>query len=121
MQTQEEQNAADAAFAARALDLLADEPVPAALETRILNDFDRLAAAPSLAARLAQAIRRASETIWPGAPLWQPACVLALSLILGLAAGMLVPSSALVHDNSDVMQTASLDAPPQLDLSGGEL
>jgi hypothetical protein len=119
MQTQDNQD--PAAFAARALALLGEEPAPAALEARILADFDRVAARPSLLTRFVRLLEDTSEVVWPGAPVWQPASVLALALAAGLAAGLMVPSTALARDTSDSIQTASLDSVPQLDLSGGEL
>lgn len=124
MQTQDEQNDADAAFAVRALSLLADEPVSSDLTARILDDFDRVATAqPALGLRLAHRLRALGDLLWPGAPLWQPASVLAFSLILGLAAGLLLPSSALAAGDATQLASASvsLETPPSLDLSGKEL
>ncbi len=34
---------------------------------------------------------RLGETVWPGAPLWQPACALALSLMIGLGVAAFAP------------------------------
>lgn len=126
METQDEQNAEDAAFAARALAVFANEPAGAVLEARILADFDRLIVPrPSYAARVKRALQGLGDTLWPGAPLWQPASVLALSLAAGLAAGLLLPSSALDGGASDTTQVASqsvsLETPPAFDLSSGEL
>lgn len=61
--------------------------VPPALERRILADFERLAARGTFAA----ALRRLGETIWPGVPVWQPVCALALSLMIGLGVAAFAP------------------------------
>lgn len=86
-------------------DLLKDlpsVPVRAGLQHRILADFD------------AQALRRRSsllgrfrDAVWPGAPLWRPATILAAALVMGVVAGNYVPLE-------DAEQTASiaLDQPP---------
>jgi hypothetical protein len=126
MEPQDEQNASDAAFASRALAVFADEKAGAGLEARILADFDRLVVPrPLRAAKAMRVLHGLSEAVWPGAPVWQPASVLALSLIVGLAAGLLLPSSVLGGGTSDTTQLASqsvsLETPPSFDLSGGEL
>ncbi|MDR3526245.1 MAG: hypothetical protein P4L57_03130 [Rhizomicrobium sp.] len=100
----------DAAFASKFLKALPTQAVPAALEARILADFDRLALGRGKGwmARFASGW---SELLWPGAPLWQPASLLALSLVVGLTAGAFVPSSTAastdqtyaVADTSSVM------------------
>ena len=108
----------DGAFAQRALSRLPSVAVPPALEARILADFDAAAARRrrtlwNAPARLMGAWR---DAVWPGAPAWKPATVLALSLMIGLAAGALVPSSALTRD--DQTQVSSSDSNSVLDISG---
>lgn len=108
----------DKEFADQLLKSLATTPVPAGLESRILADFDRLAAEGRFsggpAARLKHFAQRWADRLWPGAPVWQPASVLALSLAVGLMAGAFVPSlsssrstttseSTLLADTSSVM------------------
>ncbi|MGC9952768.1 MAG: hypothetical protein ABSD21_00615 [Rhizomicrobium sp.] len=110
----------DAAFAARVLTGLPDVPVPGVLEARILDDFDTVAAKRkaslrALAVRLVQSLR---DAVWPNAPAWKPASIFVLSLLIGLAAGSLVPTSALTSVNSDEIATAAPDVVPDLDLSG---
>ncbi len=61
--------------------------VPAALERRILADFDSIAARWTLA----KALRRAADLVWPGAPAWAPACAFALSLMIGLGVAAFAP------------------------------
>ena len=110
----------DALFAARVLAGLPSDPVPGTLEARILADFDAVAAkrkAPLWALALRPA-RRLRDVVWPSAPAWQPASVFALSLLIGLAAGSLVPTSALTSVNSGQNETAAVDTVPDLDLSG---
>ena len=110
----------DAAFAARVLAELPDVPTPGALEARILADFDAVAAKrrASLRALLLHPAVSLRDAVWPGAPAWKPASVFALSLLIGLAAGTLVPSSALTSVNSAQDETAAVDTVPNLDLSG---
>jgi len=93
-------------------------PVRPALEARILADFDRVAAAraPGLLARL---IARWRDKLWPGAPVWKPASVLALSLAVGLVAGVLMPASSDAGTSaSSEQQVAAGDAPPVVNMSG---
>jgi len=110
---------ADAAFATRALAALPVAKPSAVLENRILADFDAVAAkrkrAPwQVATRW---VRRFGDAVWPGAPAWQPVTILALSLLLGLAAGTQVPASAVTTSETS-NQTLTLDAAPVLELSG---
>lgn len=108
----------DVQFVARALSALPSVAVPAALEARILADFDVLAARLKSApwfVRLTQGMR---DVVWPGAPVWKPAAVLALSLIIGLAAGAFVPSSDVLPAGSAVQsQSLAYDTTPALDLA----
>jgi hypothetical protein len=110
----------DAAFAARVLAGLPDVPVPGALEVRILADFDAAAARrkSSLWNWALHPVRSLRDAVWPGAPAWQPASVFALSLLIGLAAGTLVPSSALTNAGFVQDETPAVDTVPNLDLSG---
>lgn len=101
-----------------ALDLAPQIVVPAALGPRILWAFDeeaRLRRA-GVFAPLAKAIERARDIIWPGAPLWQPASALAVSLIVELVVGILVPSDVYAHGEGDAGATATLADTPLADL-----
>jgi len=80
----------NAGFADRLLKALPTTAVSPALEARILADFDRVAHGHGGMARFAA---RWADRLWPGAPLWQPVAALALSLVIGLAAGTFVPTS----------------------------
>ena len=110
----------DAAFASRMVATLPAETASAALEARILADFDaalvRRRFSPRFAAaKLAEGLR---DLVWPSAPAWKPASVFALSLLLGLAAGVFVPATSTETDNSDQVQTVALDSAPSLDILG---
>jgi hypothetical protein len=111
----------DRAFAEAALKELPSVAVPSALQARILADFDAVAAkhapqASQAPGALAQRLRRWRDALWPGAPLWKPASVLALSLLIGLSAGALMPASTSAAPSEQTL--AALDATPVLDLSG---
>jgi hypothetical protein len=81
----------DKHFADKVLKGLPTVAVSQGLEARILADFDRLSARrPS--GVLAMLSHGWSERLWPGAPVWQPISLLALSLIVGLTAGAFLPS-----------------------------
>ena len=110
----------DAVFAARILSDLPGVPVPGTLEARILADFDSVAAKrnASLWAWLLRPARGLRDAVWPGAPAWKPASVLALSLLIGLMAGTLVPASALTSVSSVQDETTVVDTVPNLDISG---
>lgn len=107
----------DAAFAQRAVSSLPSVPVPGGLEARILADFDAVTARRRRSLAPGRLVRRWRDTMWPGAPMWKPAAVLALSLAVGLAAGAMVPSSAFVQQ--DQAQVSSLDTTTStLEISG---
>lgn len=105
----------DAAFTAGVLGRLPTTAVPPALEARILADFDRIAAGHGLVWKLAARWR---DLLWPGAPVWRPAGLLAASLAIGLLAGALIPTSSLAASSSgSTEQTlAAMDTTSPLDL-----
>jgi hypothetical protein len=109
----------DARFADELFAALRGTPVPSGLEARILADFDRMAArhAPGMLSRL---LLRWRDAVWPGAPVWKPASVLAFSLAVGLMAGVLVPSSDLSASTTTTtdQQYAAGDAPPVVTMAG---
>jgi len=109
---------ADAEFATRVLAALPAEAPSAALEVRILADFDAASARRDRSpwVKAARIAHQFGDAIWPGVPAWQPVSVLALSLLIGLAAGTFVPAWTISSDASS--QTLTLDAPPALDTSG---
>jgi hypothetical protein len=91
---------------------LGREPVgaSAALENRLLDDFDRVTRRWSWA-RLARA---AAERVWPGAPLWQPACAFALAFGVGLGVAAFAPLDVVPPDDRAV-GAFTLDAAPDTD------
>jgi len=112
----------DARFADRALASLPATAVPSALEARILADFDHVAArrAPGTLSRI---FNRWRDAVWPSAPVWKPASVLAASLVIGVMAGALVPASdfasnASTSTTSSDQQYAAGDAPPVVNMAG---
>ncbi len=84
----------DAAFVDALMSHLPTTAVPSSLEARILADFDRIAERNKPGA-MKRWMLRWRDRVWPGAPVWQPASLLALSLAIGLAVGAFVPTSSL--------------------------
>jgi hypothetical protein len=68
--------------------------VSAALERRVLADFDRIAARWTLT----RLIDRVADALWPGAPVWQPACAFAAALVIGLGVAAFAPLDASAPD-----------------------
>ncbi len=97
----------DAVLVGKLLQALPSAAVSPALEARILADFDRLAFARSNGWMAHFAVRW-GELLWPGAPLWQPVSLLALSLVVGLTAGAFVPSATASDQSFAVADTSSV-------------
>ncbi len=110
-----DENRHDAEFAADLLRRLPTTPVSAALEARILSDFDHIVGKNTPGA-LIRLMRRWRDALWPGAPVWQPASLLALSLVIGLMAGTLVPTSTLSASTTSDQSLAAVETTPALDL-----
>jgi len=89
----------------RLLALAPAREVPAALERRILADFDRIAARGSLG----KALRRAADLVWPGVPAWAPACAFALSLMIGLGVAAFAPLELPQSDEAAFAVDQSVD------------
>lgn len=107
----------DAAWLDGALDELTSVAVSAALESRILASFDAVARRreTSLGAAVHRLAARLRDAVWPGAPAWQPAMVLAVSLLIGVVAGSLVPYEDMAMASADQTASIALDAPPDFD------
>ena len=101
----------DAVWTTETLKALPTVPVPAALQQSILASFDAV-----IARRQAGAIARFRDFVWPGAPAWRPAVALALSLVIGVAVGTLVPLEGAMADSNEQTVSVALDAPPSFDL-----
>jgi hypothetical protein len=99
---------------ARALDLaLSSSPPPAisaALERRLLSDFDRAQRRWSLR----KLIDSVTQIVWPGAPIWQPAAVFGLALAFGIALAILAPLDLRPSEDGSTSVFA-LDATPDSD------
>jgi hypothetical protein len=81
------------------------------LQQNILASFDAVAAR-----RRSSVFVRFRDLVWPGAPVWRPAAVLSLSLVIGLVAGTLVPLESAMADNGEQATSVALDAPPSFGL-----
>jgi len=108
-----ERDNTDALWADAALKRLPAVPVPPALGSRILKDFDRLAERRRAGFRGWYA--RATAAIWPGVPVWRPAIAFGAALAIGLAVGVLLPlqdEAAASEQSASIM----LDAPPAFEI-----
>src|SRR6201995_2513955 len=93
----------------------AARPVPApALERRILADFDRANARWSFA----KFARGLADTVWPGAPAWQPAAVFGLALLVGLGVAAFAPFDIAQQDDASA-NVFALDGSPDVDAGQG--
>jgi len=108
------ESAEDAARLDRLLAAAAAPAVPAALERRILADFDRIASRWSFA----KLLRRAADAVWPGAPVWQPACAFAVALLIGTGVAAFAPFDIPQQDDASTSVFA-LDAAPDGDAGQG--
>ena len=113
------ESAQDAARLNRLLDAAPAPTVPAALERRIMADFERVrrhAEEERTAARwtVAKALRRIADAVWPGAPVWQPACAFALALLIGTGVAAFAPLDLPQQDD-----TFALGGPPDIDIGHG--
>ena len=89
-------------------------PVSAALERRLLDDFDRAQWRWSVG-KLADAV---AEAVWPGAPVWQPACALGLALAAGLGIALFAPFD--IPQQDDVSSNVfALDTVSDVDAGNG--
>lgn len=79
--------AAEAVRLDQALSAARDVPVAGALDARVMADFDRAARRWSLR-KFAGAL---ADAVWPGAPLWQPACAFGLALVIGVGLAAFAP------------------------------
>ena len=105
---------ADALWLASLFKDLPPVPVTPALQARLLASFDAVAERRRSGVR--GFLRRLGETVWPGAPTWQPAAVLAASLAIGIAAGTFVPVEQALADGVEQPGVVALDAIPNFDL-----
>ena len=88
--------------------------VPPALQRRILADFDKVQSRWTFAS----ALRRTADAIWPGAPVWQPACAFALAFVIGTGVAAFAPFDIPQQDDASAGVFA-LDAAPDIDAGQG--
>jgi len=100
----------DAMWAEALMKDLPSVPATAGLESRILADFDRIAARTPTDRRGWLAGLR--DAVWPGVPVWRPAAVLAAALAIGVIMGSTVP----LEDSAEQAASIALDEPPSFDL-----
>jgi preprotein translocase subunit Sec61beta len=84
----------DQAFADRAVKRLPLAAPSPELEAALLAAYDAWNAERRNGSRAAwkAGLRRFSETIWPGAPVWAPASALAAALLVGAGLGAALPA-----------------------------
>lgn len=92
----------DRQFTTRALACLGEAVPPAGLNRRLLDTYE---------ARTRRGFSRLAELVWPGAPAWAPGMALAAALLLGIGAGMALPSPAMAG-----RMGFSLEEPPSLSI-----
>jgi hypothetical protein len=107
----------DAVLTARALARLPPVAASPAFRQALMAAYDAWQEQRPAGSRaaLAAALRRFSEMIWPGAPVWAPGSVLAAALLAGLFIGVALPYPAGAE-----RMTFSLDEPPAFNLVGSE-
>ena len=76
---------ADAAKLDRALSAAGGVPASSVLEARVMADFDRASRG------LRRFVALLADAVWPGAPLWQPACAFGLALVVGVVLAAIAP------------------------------
>ena len=84
------------------------------LERRLLDDFDRAQRRWSLRTF----VDRAAQAIWPGAPVWQPACAIGLAFAAGLCIAVFAPVDIRQQDEGSGGAYA-LDSAPEMDAGHG--
>jgi hypothetical protein len=97
-----------------ALGVLEITNVSSALERRLLDDFDR--------AQRRWSMRRlvdvAADAVWPGAPVWQPACALGLAFAAGLGLALFAPFDIPQRDDA-ASSVFTLDTVSDVDAGHG--
>jgi hypothetical protein len=108
----------DAVLTARALAALPPVSPSPALRQALIAAYDAWQdqRPAGIRGELAAGLRRFSQMIWPGAPVWAPGSVLAAALIAGIAIG-----AALPYPGGTERMAFSLDEPPAFSLGGSEL
>ena len=107
---------ADEAALDEALDSVPAVEIPDRLREQLLASFERFREQDSarISRRIARLVASLRELVWPGAPLWQPACALSLSIVVGLSAGLAIPDP--LSQNGDQQVASVSDAPMAVDI-----
>ena len=107
---------ADEARLDEALDSVSAVEIPDRLRAQLLAGFDRFTEQDQ--ARVSRRVRRLvaslRELVWPGAPWWQPAFALSLSILVGLSAGLAIPAP--LSDAGDQQVASVSDTPASVDI-----
>ena len=102
----------------QALDSAPAIEIPDRLREQLMIGFDRFAERGRLLRRLAIHVSSLRNTVWPGAPWWQPAFALSLSVLIGASLGLAIPDT--LPDFGDQQVTIVSDAPASVDLDQGQ-
>jgi hypothetical protein len=91
----------DQDFANRALRQLPQPVLSPGFEAALMAAYDAWNAerASGPWAAFKAGLRRFSETVWPGAPLWVPASALAAALLVGASLGVALPAAAIAEQS----------------------
>ena len=108
------ETAEDAAMLDRLLAHAATPAVPAGLERRIMADYYRISARWTFG----KILRRAASSVWPDAPLWQPAAAFGLALLIGTGVAAFAPLDVPQQDDASA-NVFALDAAPDIDAGQG--
>lgn len=98
----------------RALGMIELPSAPSALERRLMEDFDQAQRRWSLRALF----DAAADAVWPGAPVWQPACAFGLALAAGLGIALFAPIDIPKQDEAS-SSVFALDTESDVDAGHG--
>jgi hypothetical protein len=107
---------ADEAALDEALDSVSAVEIPDRLREQLLARFERFTEQDHARAsrRIARLVASMRELVWPGAPWWQPAFALSLSILVGLSVGLAIPAP--LPDGGDQQLAAVTDTPTSVDI-----
>lgn len=82
-------------FTDRALSRLPQPTLPPSLEATLMAGYDAWNAEreKGVWAAVKAGLRRLTETVWPGAPMWVPASALGAALLVGAGLGAALPAA----------------------------
>lgn len=103
--------AADAARLDQILSAASGVSASGELEAKLMADFERVARRRSPL----KVVTAMADAVWPGAPLWQPACAFGLALVIGVGVAWLAPLDVGQADET-VGVSFALDSLPDTDV-----